>query len=126
VTTDDKVSYGMAAVGAVVIATCMVYWPGSYPDPTPDLDRCAALFQVQFRDESRDHWSGTSPTYYEKTRYYKIYGRGCRGHMEFGWVAYNKGMWNYAQNGLTSYGNWSSSHPSYTLDECLERLHVQR
>ena len=125
-TTDDKVSYGMAAVGAVVIATCLTYWPTSV-DPTEDLARCAALFQVEFRDITKDHITKDNPT----VRYYEVRGRGSNNTKVFGYVSHFNKLWNYTAARVgwveytSSYGRWEHSHHSRTLDECLTYMRVQ-
>ena len=126
-TTDDKVSLGMAAVGAVVIATCLTYWPTS-TDPTPDLDRCAALFQVEFRDQTAEYNEASRPN----VRYYQVRGRGSNNDKVFGYVSHFNGRWNYTSRASThwmpyssSYGRWEHAHHSRTLDACLTYMRVQ-
>lgn len=128
--TEDKACACMFTAGAIVIAVCLFYLPSSWaPDPTADLARCEALYQVKFKDITKDHIEKDHPN----VRYYEVRGRGSNSMRTFGYVSHFYGRWNYASRTVSnwgveytsSYGRWEHSHHSRSLDECLTYMGVQ-
>ena len=112
----------LLVIGVCVVALVCVYFIHISPHnaPVADIARCEALYQVEFTAVVKD-WEkdGTHP------RCYRVTGRGSNRTKTFGYVSYWYGRWNFGTHHLDTYGHWEHSFHCRTLDECLDRMHVQ-